>query len=134
MATESFAPQGYEVRTLIDGATGNKTSNALQVQGARKIALYIEQANTGGSEEGEFKVNVSLDGDNFIQHNMLLDNTSDTNSESLTRVSSKTLSADGSALLFLEPKTVGALNELKVDLTVSNSDTAEFTAKVAILT
>ena len=129
-----YMPEEVTVKTVLDGVTSDTTSNAIPVQGAKKVALYLEQASTNSTEEGEFSVDISFDGTNFVDFNMLIDNTSDTNSENLTRVASKTLTADGSAVVFMEPKALGSIVELKVSVAVTNSDKAEFTAKVAIMT
>lgn len=121
-----------KVFTPIDGVDDDTTSSSIKINGAKKVAIVFTQDNTNSSEEADLTIDVSIDDSTFVDYNMLIENSSDTNSENLTRVSSKTLNGDESTILFMEPKTLGAITHIKADVDVTNSDQATFTVKVAV--
>lgn len=83
---------GYTSDTLLSGVTATTTSKAISILGAKRITLMLTRANhTSGTSA--FKVQVSLDGATFVDLNKLIDNVTNTNAQTLTRVLTKTLSS-----------------------------------------
>jgi hypothetical protein len=87
--------------TAINAAIITKESDAIDIAGAQKITFVFTLADhaTGNTI---FDVDVSHDGTNYADYAMLVDNVANTNSQTLTRVASKTLSANGSATLAMD--------------------------------
>lgn len=70
------------------------TSGSISVQGAKSIKFIFERSNhSAGSHD--FSVEASADGVNWIPFKMLIDNASNNNTENLTRIETKSLSANG---------------------------------------
>lgn len=66
------------------------------VAGAKKISMYFGRGDTtgqGNAGSSLFKIQVSADGSTWVDYNKLIDNVTNTNSQTLTRVASKTISA-----------------------------------------
>lgn len=83
---------GYTSDTLLSGVTATTTSKAISILGAKRITLMLTRANhTSGTSA--FKVQVSLDEATFVDLNKLIDNVTNTNAQTLTRVLTKTLSS-----------------------------------------
>ncbi len=102
--------------------------------GAKAIALIFTEAGTVNNRSGVLSVYVSVDGTNFYLYNMLIDNAANSNSQTLTRVASKTRAAAGTDVLFFDPETVGAITHFKVqiDITDGASPTGNFTVKTTV--
>ena len=125
--------------TAINAVTATTTSNKFWVGGARRIGLIYRRANHGsgstaftakGSLEPYELGNGAADavgnktGGTAITMtalNTLIDNVTNTNSQTLTRVNSKTLSADGDALLWVSPETM--VNWLEITATETTDGT-----------
>lgn len=94
--------------------------------GAKAISLTID-AKDIASRSGVVTVYIANDWSSpsniAYQYNMLLDNVANTNTQTLTRVASKTVAATGNAVLFFEPKTLGAFSMFKVVLTITDGGT-----------
>ena len=88
--------------TLIDAVTAaNTTSEPLSVENFESIGLqFLAAGITSGN--GVFTVEGTIDGTNWVALNMLIDNVTNTNAQTLTRVASKTLSSATSVLVWLE--------------------------------
>ena len=89
------------VKTPLNGVTATTESEAVSIEGAKKITLLLTRANhTAGSST--FSVKVSIDGITYVDYNKLIDNVSNTNTQNLTRVTSKVLNDNGSAILSMD--------------------------------
>lgn len=97
--TGGIAPNTFEHKTLQSGedSTSEVESNEVNVAGAKKITFIFKRANHS-SGSTDFQVKVSLDGTNFVQYNKLIKNTTNTNSQQLTREGTVTLSSNTSEL------------------------------------
>lgn len=86
-------------KILIDEAVVTTTSDAFLV--GDKFPLSVQfLASSVTSGNGVLTVDVSNDGTNWEAYNRLTSNATNTNAQADTRVSSATLSADGSEFLF----------------------------------
>lgn len=92
----------YHVIKVLDDVTATTTSVAVPIAGAKKVVLVYKRAdhNSGNTV---FSATVSLDGTNYITYNKWIDNVANTNGQTLTRVASKTLSANGTGILTMDP-------------------------------
>jgi hypothetical protein len=85
---------------LLDAVTATTTSGAFSVEPFARIGLQLTASGiTSGN--GAFTVEATIDGTNWVALNTIIDNVTNTNAQDYTRLASKTLSADGSALVWL---------------------------------
>ena len=122
------------VHTAHSEIEATATSDAIDVSGAKNIMIVLTENATVLNRSGELTITVSVDGENFYAYSMLLSNTATTNSEMLTRVASSTQAAAGTDLLWMEPKTLGAINYIKAVLTITDggTPTGDFDVKIAV--
>lgn len=87
--------------TVLNGVTATTTSAAQQISGAEKVTLVFTRANhSAGSST--FTVTGSIDGTTYVALNTLIDNVTNTNAQTLTRVASVALSSDTSKIYALD--------------------------------
>jgi hypothetical protein len=104
------------------------------VAGAESIAISLTEAGTVNNRSGAMVVYVSVDGgSNYVVLNSLIDNLANTNSQTLTRIASKTRNAAGTDILFVDPAMVGSITHIKVQLTITDgaAPTGNFTVAVS---
>jgi len=105
------------------------------VAGAKSVMLEFTGA-TITTRSAVLTITVSCDGGtNFRAYSMLLSNTSNANTETLTRVASKTRNATGTDILWMTPETLGAITHIKATLVITDSGTpaGTFTVKASIV-
>lgn len=94
------------------------------VVGAKHIVITIDEAKEGtdaiNNRSGAFTFYVSNDGVNFIAYNMMIDNVTNANDKTLTRVASKTRNSLGTDILFFTPETLGGITHIKVVPTITD--------------
>lgn len=76
-------------------ATNNSVVGSVKIKGASKVTFAFSRGDTtgtGNSGSSSFNVAVSEDGTNWIGYNKLIDNVTNTNSQTLTRVGTVSLS------------------------------------------
>lgn len=118
----------YAVKTLLDAVTATTTSDAINVAGAKRITFAFTRADhVSGSTA--FTVLGSLDGVTFVALNLIVKSVTNTNAQTLTRVASVSLAANGSELCALDIANLGLL-EIKVVATETTDGT--HTAKALI--
>lgn len=110
---------------VLDAVTATTTANKVYVGGARRIGFLFRRADHG-SGSSAFTVKGSLDENGtttptMIALNMLIDNVTNSNAQTLTRVASKTLSSNTDAILWLSPECV--MNWLEVTVTETTDGT-----------
>lgn len=121
-----------DIWTAHDAITEDTTSDAVPIEGARKVMIVFTEGGTVNNRQADLTVTVSGDGTNFYDYSMLIDNTTNTNAQTLTRVATKNRAAKGTDLLFMTPPTLGGIVAMKVklDVTDGESPTGNFTVKV----
>lgn len=96
-----------KVIRALNAVTGTTTSNEIYIGDFKRVAvLYRAASITSGNGAFTVKGGFATDGDagtdpTMTAYNMLVDNLTNTNAQTLTRVNSKTLSSNIDALLWL---------------------------------
>jgi len=96
-----------KVQTIVDAAVATATSNKIYVGGAKRIGfLFRLAAHSSGNTV--FTVNIGGEAEDTVTPtmtgcNMLITNSANTNGQTLIRVASITLSADGDSYVWLDP-------------------------------
>jgi len=93
--------------TALNAVTATTTSNKFYVGGARRIGLLVRRADhVAGSTA--FTVKGSMETPETVTPtmtalNIMIDNVTNSNVQTLTRIATKTLSANGDAFLWFDP-------------------------------
>ena len=88
---------------VIDDATATTTAGAVNIQGASKVMMIVKRA-AHGSGSSAFTATVSVDGSNYIDYDKWIDNVAATNSQTVAKVTTKTLSANGVDFVTMSPE------------------------------
>lgn len=126
----AFTPNLSRLVTAFAGKTATFESNAIAVEGAKKITLAMTRADHS-SGSSAFSVTGTVDGTNYVALKRLIPNITNAIAENLTRVASVSLGANGSELLSIDLKDL-ALLAIKVKVTETTDGT--HSAKVLIQT
>lgn len=119
-------PLSTKIHKLIESvATG--ASEEFIVAGARKITLYFKRSNHAAGVS-TFDVDVSPDGDNYLDYNKLITNVANTNVQTPVRAASVVLSADGMAMATIDE--ADAIYSIKVNVVETTDGTHECWAVV----
>ncbi len=89
----------YHLFSAITATSSSATSSEISIAGASKISVFMNRPTSTSSATSTFSVLVTLDGSNYIAYNKLIDNVTNTNAQTLTRVASKVLVGTTSAML-----------------------------------
>lgn len=89
------------VFTPIDGATATTTSSAIAIDDVKGVTWVLTRADHS-SGSTSFAVTVSLDGTTYVTYNKLIDNVTNSNAQTLTRVAAKSLGSNTSATLYMD--------------------------------
>lgn len=105
----------YKFETLLSSVSKTQTGGCAGVSGYRRVGLQFKLANvvTGN---GVFKIQGTTNGADWAFVN-LVDNLSNTNSQNLTRVASKTLSANSNVLMWVDEGL--SLRAIRVSATIT---------------
>ncbi len=79
----------------LNAVTATTTSEPVNIENAAKVTLEFTRANHSAGSSS-FAVSVSLDGVNYVTYNKLIDNVTNTNVQTLTRVAAASLASDTS--------------------------------------
>ena len=134
MSYYSYTTGDVQIITALNAISEDTTSSAIDVTGAKAIAIQYTEAGSVNNRSGVLSVTISPDASTFSTCNMLIDNVTNTNSQTLTRVATKTRATVGTDIVWLSPEILGALVQLKVavDVTDGASPVGTFTVKVII--
>ena len=97
-----------KILTALDAVTDTTTSSSYYVGGARRVALLLRRANNAGGTSA-FTTKASLDGPDtttptMTAINMWLDNVTNANTQTLTRVNGTSIAASNAdKFLWLDP-------------------------------
>ena len=140
MATHTTYSPGIVYHPVLHNAIGvstsplTSTSIAQLVAGAKSVSFQLTGALIT-TRSTVFTVTVSMDGGTTYQaYSMLLSNTANANSETLTRVASITRNATGTDICWMSPETLGPITHIKAILTTTDTGTpaGTFTLKASI--
>ena len=74
----------------LQAITATNTPTAIEMSDVEKATIVITSAGTFLNRSGVLTATVSMDGTNYVAYNMLIPNATNTNGQTLTRVSSTT--------------------------------------------
>lgn len=114
-------------KKVLDAVTATATSIPINVSGYKRIGIQV-LATDISSGNGVFTVEATNDGVNWTPLNILIDNVANTNAQTLTRIASKTLSANGSDFVFLDE--FAGIKAIKVKVTVTTD--GKYSASVVV--
>lgn len=128
-----YTAGSLEVVTPHSAITEDTTSDAFDISGAKAICIEFTENATVLNRSGELTATVSTDGNDFRAYSMLIDNATNTNSQTLLRVASKTRNSAGTDILWMTPETL-AFKEMKIAIAVTDGATpsGSYTVKVTI--
>lgn len=87
---------------VLDGVTATTTANPVNILGAKKVVLFCKRADhSSGSSAFAATVGVGTDS---ATYNKWISNATNTNGQTLTRVASLSLSANGCGFLTMSPE------------------------------
>lgn len=110
------------VITALNAVAETTTSSAINIENAKKVTmLFTRAAHSSGNHV--FTVTGSLDGTTFVACNKLVNNAANTNSQTILRTASITLSANGTSLVSLDLQH-DAFKEIKITATETTDGTA----------
>ena len=105
----------------LNAVTATTTSEVIPCKGARKITMLLTRA-AHGSGSSAFSVTGSVDDTTYVACNTIIDNLTNAITEGLTRITTKTLSSNTSALVALDLCNFG-YSSLKVTCTETTDGT-----------
>lgn len=85
----------------INAVTATTTSAPIDIKGAKRITLALTRADHS-SGSSALSVEVTLDGTNWVTFNKLISNVTNTNAQTLTRVASVSIGANGTVLATMD--------------------------------
>jgi hypothetical protein len=91
----------FKEQILLNAVVATTTSSAFSVDGFSRVGLQFLAAGISAGN-GVFTVEGTIDGINWVALSTLIDNAANTNVQTITRVASKTLSSNTSALVWLD--------------------------------
>ena len=91
----------YRAEILLSAVAATTTSGSFNVEQFKRVGLQFLAAGISAGN-GVFTVEGTVDGGNWVALNTLIDNVANTNVQNLTRVASKTLSSNTSAIVWLD--------------------------------
>lgn len=113
----------FDEATLLSAVVADTTSVPFNVHNFKNIGLqFLAASITSGN--GVFTVEGTIDGTNWVALNMLVDNVTNTNAQTLTRVASKTLNSNTSVIVWLEDIVALKAIRVKVDRTTDGAYSA----------
>lgn len=124
--------QSIREMLAINAATSTTTSNKIWVGDCKRVAILLRGATmTSASGVFTFKGGFGNDAGSdptMTALNTLIDNVTNTNGQTLTRVASKTLTTAVDNFLWLSPET--PVTHLEITATLGSTDVGTLTAKV----
>jgi len=115
----------WSIHTPLNAVTATTTSSVLDIAGATRISLAFTRADHS-SGSSAFKVQVSVDGTTFVDFNKLITNTENAIAEGEVRVTTITLSANGTTVASMDlDKSIYKAMKVVVTETTDGTHTAK---------
>lgn len=112
-----------EVIKVLDEVVATTTSAAVNIEDANRVVLVATRADHD-SGSSAFTAQVSVDGVNYVDYKKWISNANNTNVQDLARVTTLTLSADGSDFLTMDPDDGFRYIKVKVTETTDGTHSA----------
>lgn len=123
----------YKSVTPLNVVTASSTSSAIDIKGAKRVTLVLStDIPKAGYGTTTFDVDVSIDGSNYYDYNKLVENLADTNSQSLTRISSKSFSATSTGYIVSMDLESDVFESMKITATMNGAYVTNATTKTLI--
>lgn len=107
---------------LFEDQTADKTTGAINILGAKRVVLFCKRAShTSGNTVFSAVVGV---GGNEITYNKWISNVTNTNTQTLLRVASLTLSAATNGFLTMSPEDTFETIKVTADVTTDGANSA----------
>lgn len=87
--------------TPINAVTATTVSAPIDIKGAKRITLALTRADHSAGSSA-MSVEVTIDGTNWITFNKLISNVTNTNAQTLTRVASVSIAANGTVMATMD--------------------------------
>lgn len=95
-------PSGYKkLLTVLDALTATGSSQEISLESVKKVTLFFTRADHVAGVS-TFDVDVSLDSTTYVDYNKLISNVANTNVQTLTRVASVALAANGTTMVSMD--------------------------------
>lgn len=119
--TGAAIPGAFHRVTALNAVTATSTSNPIPVAGARRVSCAFTRADHSAGSSA-FKLQGTLDGETWVDLNMLVENLTNTNVQDYVRATEITLSANGTTLAALDLAVLGLL-EIRAVVTETTDGT-----------
>lgn len=120
--------QNVQVITALDSVTATTTSSKIWVGDFDRVALLYRRADhSAGSTAFTVKAGFAQlpsDSPTMTAYNMLIDNVTNTNAQTPTRINSKSLAANGDAMVWMDPSAPATHIEITATETTDGTHSA----------
>lgn len=118
-----------KIITALDAVTATTTSNKIWIGNFKKVAILCRRAaDAGGTSAFTVKAGFgqyASDSPTMTAYNMLIDNVTNTNVQTLTRVNGKSIAAsNGDVMLWMSPEAPATHLEITVTETTDGTHSA----------
>lgn len=111
----------FKAIKVIDAATADKTTEAIDIGGVKKLVMFCTRAShTSGNTVFSATVGV---GTSFTTYSKWISNATNTNAQTLTRVANLTLSSATSGFLTMSPEDCFEFIKVTADVTTDGANT-----------
>lgn len=110
------------VTKVLNAVTDTTTAGAVNIEDAKKVMVVVKRADHS-SGSSAFTAEVSVDESNYITYDRFVDNISNTNGESVSHITTKTLAGDGNDFVVMSLEDVGMFKDIKVTVTETTDGT-----------
>jgi hypothetical protein len=120
--------------TVADNATADTTSNPIDITGAKKVSIFLNEADESvpiNNRQVDLTVQVSIDGTTFVGYNLLIQNLTNANNQDLTRVATINRATAGTDVLYMQDFTLKSMKVL-LDVTDGASPKGYISCKVLV--
>ena len=117
--------------TLLNSITSTAAinySNAEDVSGFSSIALRLSGTAIDTDASATFTVEVSDDASSWVAYNLLIDNVTNANTQTITRVASKNIASNSDIMLFFTPEAYVKYARVACDIYSTATTSGNFSA------
>lgn len=120
--------QSVKILTALDAVTATTVSSKLWIGDFDRVAILYRRADHGsGSTAFTVKAGfaqLASDTPTMTAYNMLIDNATNTNAQTPTRINSKSLAANGDAMVWMDPSAPATHIEITATETTDGTHSA----------
>lgn len=122
-----------ELKTVLNAVSATTTSDAIDIEGAKRVSLSFTVSNlsASGLATSTFTFLASIDGTNYVTYNKMIDNLTNSNSQTLTRVANQAIDSNTTDYLSMDLE-YDIFKYLKVVDTITGTTTSSVTVKALV--